>query len=438
MKVNIETHSALEKKLQVEVPVEEVNNKIERILKSLQAQVKVKGFRPGKVPLDVVKKLYAAHARSEALQELVNDSYVKAIDDNNLEIISAPRIEGLEFEDGKPLKYTAYVEVNPDISLKAYKDLKVVKDKLKDVSEKEVDEHLEKLRESRGKLEEVKEERASKEGDYLICDIEMHDIFLTPKIKDYLKRFRLESGKAKNVLLVVKDVDPIGTQCVKKNKNQEFEIQLELPKDLESELKTTKKLPIKITIREMKEVVLPQLDDDFSKTLGKYNNITEVKLDIRKYLEGERKNEQDQKFREGLLGKLVSENPFSIPSQLLERHEKRVRTIMEENLLKAQHAKEEVEEYLKNHDKEIKKRSEHELRISLILNKVAGAEKIEVTKEELTKSLQHIARDTQQKYLEVEKTYREKGWIANLAHQIRESKTVQFLVDKAQIVDSTR
>ena len=330
------------------------------------------------------------------------------------------------------------MEVNPDISLKAYKDLKVVKDKLKDVSEKEVDEHLERLRESRGKLEEVKEERASKEGDYLICDIEMHDIFLTPKIKDYLKRFRLESGKAKNVLLVVKDVDPIGTQCVKKNKNQEFEIQLELPKDLESELKTTKKLPIKITIREMKEVVLPQLDDDFSKTLGKYNNITEVKLDIRKYLEGERKNEQDQKFREELLGKLVSENMFSIPSQLLERHEKRVRTIMEENLLKAQHAKEEVEEYLKNHDKEIKKRSEHELRISLILNKVAGAEKIEVTKEELTKSLQHIARDTQQKYLEVEKTYREKGWIANLAHQIRESKTVQFLVDKVQIVDSTR
>src|SRR3989338_3423487 len=434
MKVNIETHSALEKKLQIEVPVEEINNKIERILKSLQAQVKVKGFRPGKVPLDIVKKLYAANARSEALQELVNDSYVKAIDENNLEIISAPRIEGLEFEEGKPLKYTAYVEVNPDISLKAYKDLKVVKDKLTDVSEKEVDEHLEKLRESRGKLEEVKEERASKEGDYLICDIEMHDIFLTPKIKDYLKRFRLESGKAKNVLLVVKDVDPIGTQCVKKNKNQEFEIQLELPKDLESELKTTKKLPIKITIREMKEVVLPQLDDDFSKTLGKYNNITEVKLDIRKYLEGERKNEQDQKFREELLGKLVSENPFSIPSQLLERHEKRVRTIMEENLLKAQHAKEEVEEYLKNHDKEIKKRSEHELRISLILNKVAGAEKIELTKEELTKSLQHIARDTQQKYLEVEKTYREKGWIANLAHQIRESKTVQYLVDKVQIV----
>ena len=438
MKVSIETHSALEKKLRIEVPVEEVHKKIESVLRDLQTKVKVKGFRPGKVPLDVVKKLYAANARSDALQELVNSSYVEAIDNNHLEIISAPRIEELEFEEGKPLTYTAYVEVNPDITLKMYKELKLVRDKLKEVAEKEVEEHLEKLRESRGKLEEVKEERPSKEGDYLVCDIEVHDIFLTPKIKDYLKRFRLESGKVKNTLLLAKDVDPLGSQALRKNKNEEFEIQLELPKDLLSELKTTKKLPIKITIRELKEVVLPKLDDEFSKTLGKYQNVAEVKADIRKYLEAQHKDEQDQKLRDELLEKLVVENPFSIPSQLLERHEKRVRTVMEENLTKAQHGKSEVDGYLNKHDKEIKKRSEHELRVSLLLNKVAGAEKIEVTKEELTKGLQRIAYETQQKYNDVEKSYRENGWLTNLAHQIRESKTVKFLIDKAQIVDSTR
>ena len=438
MKVSIEAHNALEKKLQIEVPVEDVNKKIESILRDLQTKVKVKGFRPGKIPLDVVKKLYTADARSRALQELVNDSYVKAIDDNNLEIISSPRIENLEFEEGKSLTYIAYVEVNPEVTLKAYKELKVVKDKLKEVADKEVTEHLERLRESRGKLEEVKEERPSKEGDYLICDIEVHDIFMSPKIKDYLKRFRLESGKAKNTLLFAKNVDPLGSLCVRKNKNQEFEVQLDLPKDLESELKTTKKLPVKITILEMKEVILQKLDDEFSKTLGKYQNLAEVKEDIKKYLLAQRKDEQEQKLRDELLQKLVSENPFSIPAQLLERHEKRVSAVMEENLIKAQHAKEEVEEYLKKHDKEIKKRSEHELRVSLLLNKVAGTEKIEVTKEELTKGLQRIAQETNQKYNEVEKSYRENGWLSNLAHQIRESKTVKFLVDKAQIVDSTR
>ena len=436
--MNIETHNALEKKLQIEVPVEEVNKKIESALKDLQAKVQVKGFRPGKVPLDVVKKLYAANARSEALQSLVNDSYVKVIDEHNLEIISTPRIENLEYEEGKSLKYTAYVEVNPEVNLKTYKELKVVKDKLKEVSQKEVDEQVERLRESRGKLEEVKEERATQEGDYLICDVEVHSIFLTPKIKDHLKRFRLESGKAKNMLLYAKDVDPIGQLCVRKNKNQEFEIEFPLPTELEVELKTTKKLPIKIVVREMKEIVLPSLDDEFSKTLGKYTNLNELKEDIKKYLEAQRKGEGDQKLRDELLQKLVSENPFSIPSQLLERHEQRVRHVMEENLTKAQHVKEEVEEYLKKHDKEIKQRSEHELRVSLLLNKVASTEKIEVSEKELNAALQRVAQQSQKKLDEIEKIYRENGLLANLAHQIRESKAVQFLVDKAQVVDSSR
>ncbi|MBI2608097.1 MAG: trigger factor [Deltaproteobacteria bacterium] len=438
MKVTVQKHNDLEQKLSIEVPEVDIQSKIDEVLKKLQKKVKIRGFRPGKVPLEVVKKFYHDNARSEALDDLINESYKKAINEHHLEVIAHPRIENLEFEEGKPLKYTAYVEVHPEVPLKKYKGLSLVRNKLKEVTSKEIDETLDHMRQSRGELTTLEKDRPTQEGDYLMCLVTIHEVFLTPKIKEFLKKLKLEKGYAHSYMILVDKKNDLGKQCIRKNKNEEFEIKLKLPEDLKKEIKTSEELPLKVVIQEMKTLKLPELNDDFAKLLGKYKDLKEVKEEIKKYLEGQRRGEVDQKLRDDLLEKLVEENPLQLPSQLLNRHEEQVKKVAREDLLKSQFTEEEINKYLKENAKKIKDRAYFELKISMLLHKVAHVEKLEVTEKDLQTKLAHIASHSGVSLEEVVKTYQEKGWFSQLHRQVEEGKTIEHLLKEASVKEAVK
>jgi trigger factor len=424
MNVNVENISPIKKKVSVEIPVDQVAKEINSFYGELGRKARIKGFRPGKIPRNILERHFKDYVKTEVIQKLIQDSYPNALSESGLHPVSSPVVDPGEFESGKPFQYSAVVEVKPEIQLENYIGLKI-EGKKEEVREEEVEERLKNLQDLHAQLKTIPEARAVQAGDFVILDYEART-----------DGQPLEGGKAIDFTVEVgsgRFIPDFEEKLVGLKPEEEKELEVSFPADYGYQKWAGKTLSFHVKIKEIKEKILPSLDDEFAKDLGAYDSLEDLKAKLRGEVEKEKELELDRRLKDQILEQLLQANPFDVPEGMVEEQTKhlvgdtKMRLATQGMELKQLGVSEEklLEDYRSTAEKQV--------RTFLILEKIAGQEGIVVTDEEVEKRLQEIAEGIHQKIDAVKRYYEKNELIPEVKAGILTDKTLNYLLEKASI-----
>jgi trigger factor len=316
--VSVESTEGLERRLKVEVPAERVEGEIDKRLKDMGRRARIKGFRPGKAPLKVIRQQFGAQVREDVVSEMVRESWIEAISQEKLRPVSTPRIEGHSAPKGEGLSFTAVFEVFPEIELKGHEGMPVEKP-VAEVAPADVDTMIEKLRHQRGEWHAV--DRQAGEGDRVTIDFD-GEIDGQP--------FRGGAGNDVGVVLgegrMLHDFES-GLSGIAAG--EERTIQVEFPQDYGSDEVAGKKAQFKVKAHKVEEMRLPEVDEAFCLAFGVEEGGVER---LRAEVEANMREELEKRVREVLkrqvMDKLVAANDFDVPKALIEQETESLRRDM--------------------------------------------------------------------------------------------------------------
>src|SRR4030043_270643 len=369
MKASVEEISPIKKKVSIEIPEDKITKEVESFYKDLGKKAKIKGFRPGKVPRNILERYFKDYVKAEVVQKLIQDTYPQALSETDLQPVSPPVIDPGEFEEGKAFQYSAVIEVKPDIQLEEYTGLKI-EGKKEEVKDEEVEERLKGLQNLHANLKTISEARSIQAGDYVIVDYEAS-----------MNGKPLEGGKAIDFTVEVgkgQFIPTLEEKLIGLKPEEEREIEVSFPEDYGYQKWAGKTLSFQVKIKEIKEKILPPLDDEFAKDLGNYSSFEELKAKLKGEIEKEKELALERQLKDRVLDQLLEANPFEVPESLVEGQAKalvsdtRVRLAAQGVVLKNLGVSEDKlqEDY--------KTMAQKQVRTFLILEKIAGQEGIEI------------------------------------------------------------
>lgn len=322
MQVSVENTSSLERKLRVELPEDRVSSEVSNRLEKMTKTTKVQGFRPGKVPLKVIKGRYGDQVRNEVVGELIQSSLYEAINQESLRPAGQPRIDELNDEAGKDLAFTAVFEIYPEVTLKPMSDIKVEKMTC-DVSDDDVAKMIDMLRKQRKELKPV--ERAAKEGDSVNIDFE-----------GFVDGEAFQGGKAEayDLELGTKSfIEGFEEGLIGKSAGDEVTLDLKFPDDYGNEDLKGKQTEFKVKVNFVNESVLPEVNEAFMEQFGVKDGKKEtLDAEIRRNMEREVELTVRRQLKESVFEELREVNEVELPQSLVANEQHRVKHEMEDRL----------------------------------------------------------------------------------------------------------
>ncbi len=424
MNVNIEDISSIKKKVSIEISEDQVTKEVDSFYRELGRKAKIKGFRPGKVPRNILERHFKDYVKAEVVQKLVQDTYPTALSETNLHPVSNPMIDPGDLESGKPFQYSATIEVKPEIKLEEYLGLNI-EGKKEEVKDEEVEERLKGLQNLHANLKTIQEARPIQNGDFVIVDYEAR-----------MDGKPLDEGKAIDLTVEVgsgRFIPAFEEKLIGLRLEEEKEIEVSFPEDYGYKKWAGKTISFHVKIKEIKEKILPILDDEFAKDLGDYSSLEELKDKLKQEIEREKKLALERQLKDQMVDQLLQKNTFEVPESLVEEQTK---TLVSDTKLRlaTQGIKIDTlgisEEKLQEDYREAAMR---QVRTFLILEKIAGQEGITVTDEEVEDRFREISERTHQKFDVVKRYYEKNGLIPEVKAGIMNEKTLNLLLEKANI-----
>ncbi len=441
MKVAVKDVAPCEKILSVDVQADAIQEQYEVVYREIAKVAKVPGFRPGKAPREVISVHYKTEAREEVVKKLVSKSLHEALEEKKLEPILSPEIRDLDFTENK-LSYKAHIEVRPEVKLPSYTGIKVKKNPVK-VEEKEIDQVIDRLREGFAKFTPV-EDRGLEFGDFMIADLKVivdgkeiesrNDDWIEFREKSFLPEFSatlkgVKPGEAKDVEVnfpadyANKDLGQANGQCLPEQAAGGGLTKLAGKKGL-----------FKINLKEIKKRILPEVDADLAHEIGEYKSVEDLRQAVARDLEAEKAGQEEHRLQNEILESLAKSSAFALPKGMVER---RLNQLVEQALRNMLYQGSKQEDVLKEKEglrEKLKDEAEKQVRLSFILDEIAGREKIEVTEKELEEKFEDIAREVKQPKEKVIEYYAKEHLVEGLAVQVLNQKTARFLREKAEII----
>lgn len=424
IKTQMEEVSAIKKKIVVEVPVERVKKALEEEYKKIGKTAKVKGFRKGKVPRDVLEKFYANEAAQGAIDRLVRESYPEAVEKEMAVPISAPYVEPEGFDIDKDFKYSATFEIRPVVEVKDYKGLKLEKIAVV-VTKAEVDNQLEAIRQQMTQLEPVEEGASAEIGMVLVVDFK-GKVDGKPFKGSEAKDFMVELGAGNLLPQLEKSLEGM-----KKGEEKNFDI--DYPTDYFNKDLAGKKGSFHVTVKDLKRKNMPELNDDFAKDLGDFETIAEVKNDIEKRILEAKEAEAKRILSAQVMEQLAEKHKIEIPesmtnAELKAMFESFVRHLATQNM-KLEDTGMSIEDFISKY----KSDAESRVRSFLVIDAISELEKIGVSDEEIEERLKMISAQVGQPVPKVRQQYESQNLMEGLKIQIQHEKTIDLIIDKAKI-----
>ncbi len=296
-------------KLTVEVSAEDLEKAIEKAYQKQKKQISIPGFRKGKVPRQMVEKMYGREVFYEdAANELIPDAYDKALEDCEEDIVSSPRIEVTQIEAGKPFIFTATVALKPEVTLGEYKGVKIGKID-REVTEEDVMAQINAERDNNARNITV-EDRPVKDGDMTVIDFE-----------GFVDGVAFEGGKGENYPLTIGSgafIPGFEEQLVGAEIGKEVEVKVTFPEDYQAEELQGKEAVFKCTVHEIKEKEVPELDDEFASEVSEFETLAEYKEDVRKNLEEKKAKDAETTRENKAVQAAVEASEMEIPEPMLE------------------------------------------------------------------------------------------------------------------------
>ena len=413
-------------KLTIEAGADELEKAIEKAYQKQKNKISIPGFRKGKVPRQMVEKMYGKEVFYEdAANELIPDAYDKALDECEEDIVSSPRIEVVQIEAGKPFIFTATVALKPDVKLGKYKGVKV--DKIDTtVTDEEIDEEINKERENNARNITV-EDRPVKDGDMTILDFE-----------GFVDGEAFEGGKGEDYPLTIGSgafIPGFEEQLVGAEIGKEVEVKVTFPEDYQAENLQGKEAVFKCTIKEIKEKELPALDDEFASEVSEFETMAEYRENVKKNLTEKKEKDAKNAKEEAAIQAVVEASEMEIPDPMLESQQKQMvdefaQRITMQGLSMEQYFQFTGTNYQKMVE-QVKPQALERIKSRLVLEAVVKAENIEVTQEEYEKELETMAEVYQMEIAKVKDLMGEREK-KNIMQDLAVRKAAEFITDNAK------
>ncbi len=427
MKVNVEELSPIKKVMHVEIPKEDVTKELEKAYRNLKSSVNLKGFRPGKVPMSILERRFGKQVHAEVSGELIQSSYGKALGEADLTPVGEPSLDQPELvEKGQPYSYTATVEVVPaldDLDLGGME----LEERTHTVDEAEIDSQLTMLQKRSAELRNVEEGRSVRDRDIVIIDYEGFQDGEPLEAAGKTENFQVEIGSGR----ILKDFEE---QLVGMKADEAKEIQVRFPEDYYNHGLAGRDVTFKVTVKEIKEEILPELDDEFAKDLGEYETLDELKEAIKKDLEQKYSAETNRQLREQVVDKLIAKAPFELPEALVESELSTMVQNAQGMMAQRGVTPDQSEEGVKALSEKYRPLAERKVREYILMGKVIEQEAIELTDEMLDKAYQRFA-DTLNQPVDVIKQYHESS---DEAYEMFKQKTLEkeamdYIIKKSDV-----
>lgn len=403
-----------------------MNSKMQDAFNRLQKQVKMPGFRQGKVPLDVVKRKYREDVLHDVFQQVVNETYRKAAVENKVRVAGDPYITKTnlnEWKDGEKLEYTAQVDLIPEVTLKKYKGLSITK-KTGKIEEEDVNVVVRNLLDPRAELVPMPEGTKLAHGLQAMIDFE-GTLDGKPLAEASAKNFMIEVGESSSVEDFQKGL--VGMKA-----GDTKTIDVNYPEDYKNPEVAGKKVVYNVKVLEVKKKNLPELTDEIAKDF-QADSADDLRAKVRKSLEAELETEQRQQNQEEALLAFVEANPMDVPPSLIQRQLQFILQDVAQMLKKQNFGETVVQEYVRKHAADFEARATREVRLALLFPKLIEAEKISVSEEDFKSHYAQLAEQSGQKLDAIEKFYGDNEQRKNdLRHELERRKALQVVIDNAK------
>ena len=412
-------------KLVIEASAEEFEAGLNAAYNKNKNKISVPGFRKGKAPRKMIEQLYGSQIFFEdAANEIIPDAYADAAKESGLDIVSQPKVSIEQLEAGKPFIFAAEVAVRPEVELGEYKGVEVTKADA-EVTDADVEEELKKVQDQNSRTVSV-EDRAVKDGDMTVIDFE-----------GFIDGEAFEGGKGENYPLTIGShsfIDTFEEQMIGMNIGEEKELNVTFPEDYHAENLKGKPATFKVTVKEIKEKQLPELDDDFAQDVSDFDTLAEYKDDLKKKIAERKESEAKAKKESEAIEKVVEAAKMDIPQAMIDTQ---VNRMLEDFAMRLQQQGLSVEQYFQytgmTADKimeEMKPEAVKRIKNSLVLEAVAKAENIEVSEEEFEAELQKMA-DMYKMEIEKIKEFMQDAEAKQMKDDIAIQKAVELIVSSA-------
>jgi trigger factor len=413
-----ETSSGPRREIEVEVPAEEVTRETASLIQKYQKLARLPGFRRGHVPASIIRQRFAEDLKSDVVEALVPRYFRKEAEKQGLIPVSQPRVTDLRLQENQPLRFTASFEVMPDIKVEGYKELRAEKPEVA-VTDEEVEQSLNGLREQHATFSAV-EDRTLADGNF--AQVSLHG---QPK-----------DGEGKPV-----HMDDVLVEIAGKNTMPEFTEHLRgasageqrvfdvvYAADASEQRLAGKTFTYTVQVQSIKQKSLPELNDHFATELGEFKSLAEVRQRIREGMEAERKHAAEHEAKDKLVAELVKRSEFEVPEALVDRQ---IDVRLERGLraLAAQGMKAEDIKKMDLNRLRVGQREQalQEVKASLLLDKIAEEEKIEVSDEEVNAEIEALANQSKQTPDAIRARLTRDGALDRIRNRIRSEKTLEFL-----------
>lgn len=426
MSVKVEKLEKNMAKLTIEVPAEKMEKATEAAYQKNKNSMSVPGFRKGKVPRAMIEKMYGKGVfLEEAANSVIPGAYEKAYDECGEDIVSSPEIDVVTLEPGQTFVFTATVALKPQVTLGKYKGVKI--DKVEtEVTEEEVNAVIERERENNSRTKSV-EGRPIKDKDTAVIDYE-----------GFVDGNAFEGGKGENYDLVIGShsfIDTFEEQLIGKNAGEEVEVNVTFPEEYHAKELAGKPAVFKVTIKDIKEKELPELDDEFAAEVSEFDTLDEYKADVRKNLlekkEADAKNQKEMAAIEAV----IADAAMEIPDAYVQTVQ---RQMVDEFAQRIQMQGLSMEQYLKltgsniaMMEEQIKPQALKRIQSRLVLEAVVEAEKIETSEEDFEKEAARLAEAYKMETDQVKEMIGEKGK-EEIMKDLAVTKAAEFVTENAK------
>ncbi len=430
MQFKVESLSNIKKKINFEIPSERVGLEIDKAYEEIRKRANIKGFRKGKVPRAYIEKHYNAMMEQDVLKSLFNDTYFKALLEEKLFPVAHPVIESDDIKRGEPFKYSATVEVYPEIKVKDYEGLEVVKERF--VADEEiVERRLQELQENMAQLKPAEEGHFAALGDFLLIDF-----------KGFMNGAPFENGSAENFNLELgtgRFIPGLEDQMVGMKSGDEKNIAVTFPDDYGNKDLAGKEAAFDVTIKEIKIKELPPLDDELAKEFGEFETLAQLRAKIAEVYEKNEKDRIEADFRDRIVKALIDKNPLEIPDAMVE---KQLQIMLDTTKKRLETEKLSLDmiglDDAAYRDK-YKETAESQVKGALLLDALAAHEEIKIEDAELEEKIRETAEQRKQEFEKLKQYYEQNGNAKeNLRDQLKENKVFALLKEKAKVTEVPR
>ena len=411
----------------IDVPADEVAKTWRSVAAGYRKYAKIPGFRPGKVPENVVRRRFAAEIRKEVIDTLLPERFNKSVNELGVRPVGQPQITELTVDDGSPLHVKAVFEYIPAFSIDGYKDVKVDKPSV-EVAEEEFQHEIDHLRESRATIEPVEEDRALADGDWAEISYK-GELQGTPEDEAAPEPIQ---GESTVVEIGGKNTVEAFTTALRGAKpGQELKAEVIYPADYGEQKLAGKTVAYDIEVKAIKKRTLPELNDDFAKELGHYENYAALESSVREYLANRKRRNVEAETKDRLFAALAERFTFPVPESLVQEQ---IDTRLERGLraLAAQGMQPDQMRQLDFTRLRAAQRDSAitEVKTSILLDRIAGEENITVSDEEMDRELQLAALQSREPLDALKVRLTQDGGMARLREQLRREKTASTLYER--------